>query len=298
LNIGFQAAIVDVTFSYLPATLYDVVLSDGTDAVTIVSGTVIYVVGTNFVNAITMQCRCVVGAGRCRWSQVCLVFVFVVRYRSCDVRAAAVPLRFSGVIVPASHLNDTVVSCEAPILADALVDVFVTNDGVRYSNGFQFATLAYQPVVAGSALGSAGAGVVWSGPSQHAAVPFDFDGSVMPRSLTLAFVLTGSDLVGFDPMTELVIRAALAAVQASPLLLPFTELRYKFYSADAAFNAAVADKPRLLGDIVAQIHADLGDEFVGVVGPYESSLSIPLATISAASPQSVRQVRVRPDLFK
>ena len=182
------------------------------------------------------------------------------------------------------YQNSTTVSCVAPSVRDGLVDVFVTNDGVLYSSGFQFMILAYQPVLRGTRLDSAGRGIVWAGPALHDTVPLDFDERVMPPRLSLAVVLTG----GGNPGDALVLEAALAAIRASPLLLPFTALRFVYFDADAAFNAAPADKPSVLRTLISSIRSELLDEFVGVIGPYESSLSVPLAAISASSAQPVR----------
>ena len=58
LSVGFQAALVGVSYTYLPATLYEIINSDGGAIDRVVSGDAIFIRGTNFFNAVTLRCRC------------------------------------------------------------------------------------------------------------------------------------------------------------------------------------------------------------------------------------------------
>ncbi len=247
LRVGYQSALVLATYSYDPATLYRVLTSDGRPTSTaLVAGDSVLVVGANFANAVSMQCQ------------------------------------FGGARVLAAYINDTAVTCRTPVAAAGVLDVFVTNDLVRYSNGFQFGFIAYEPVQLGGGLDVAGAGIVWTGEltdSSSTAVPADFDGTVVPPRLTIALVFTSYWASAAVAAAEL----ALGAVRRSPRLLPFTNLTWRYYDVTPGLVDPTATTA-VLGGAIADIRRDIGDEFLGIVGSAESGVCIPLANMSAAAP--------------
>ena len=247
VSVGFQKAFVAPTYGYLPATLYGVRDARGAPALSVVAGDTLVIIGSNFINVVTMQCL------------------------------------FGEVVVPAVVINASAVSCLAPAVPDGVVDVFVSNDGVRWSNGWQFGIAAYEPILMGHDLDRLGTGIVWPGASpRHATVPLDFDNSVMPRALALAVFVTSTGAARAGD--ELAVSMALRGVAATPLLLPYTTLRCAYYDASPALDAAPGAVPGILAALVGAARGALGDELVGIVGPAESPLALALATLLAAGP--------------
>lgn len=244
LRVGYQAAAFDAnaSFSYEPATLSFVLSADtGMPATTLVAGANVFIIGRNFANQVTMQCR------------------------------------FGDALVLASYLNDSCVECRTPITANGILDVFVTNDATRYSNGFQFGVLAYTAVRLQQALDVAGAGIVWTGHTRPSTslVPFDFDGSVVPAALSIALLFTSS----WRQSATATVDMALAAVRASGSILPFTNFSARFYDISAALDPTLMTS--VLSRTMRSVRDDAGDAFVGVIGPAERLVCCARAALSS-----------------
>ena len=265
VHVGLQLALVRVTFDYLPAILQSIAgvgpspaasgivasaAAGGTDAAAgatapaVQAGGYVYITGKEMLVAVTMKCR------------------------------------FGGSAdVPAVVLSDAKIMCIVPPLPNGNIDVFITNDGVRFSNGFALRSLGMQSVQMGGSLDTAGRGIVWPF-GLSSVVPVDFDSRSAPRELTIAvFVLSSAVNLSTPPLN-----AAMAAAHASPVLLPYTKLNWRLYDAEPV-NAAAAGPARdaAIAAAVGAIRADLGASFLGILGPFQSALSIAIATASKAS---------------
>jgi hypothetical protein len=207
-----------------------------------VAGDSVYLIGRNFADQQTMMCQ------------------------------------FGSTLVQAAYINASVVECRTPIAASGTLEVFVTNDLERFSNGFHFGVKAFT-ASDDRVLNVAGAGIVWPGHTgpTRSVVPRDYDGSVVPAELTIALLFTSAWRTGAIAATEL----AVAAARGSGLL-PFTNLTWRYYDVTAALDTSLTVP--VLQSTMRAIRAEIGGSFVGVVGPAESFLCIALANLSAHSP--------------